>query len=377
MKILSQIRKGNKKLYRRTLMKSTFKFYPNESKIYDYLFLPSMIYYNEEKEALKHNYNEHISEDFKLLCSSISTRLKSYKKVILKYYFEEVNLVFLLSCGHSFFSFSSVDDYLDYLLKLDDQEILKNIIYGLHLMESDGIDNQEAKTLAESLIKDEEELISWINTLNYSGNTKWQLLCFSKAPKNNLQECIQLLKDLKPLFNEFYEQHEESIHVNGDEFINRLNSIEGDSLSQVTNGVLKDSSIPGETKNIIISYFDSYTIQIHSVFTPNFVAWGIMLEKLFEQLIEQSENELLERILLFKNLGDKTRYEVLKCIAKGITSTKIIAEQLGVSSATISYHLSNLATCKLITLLRQEGRYHYAVNHDFIDQCFTDLKKDL
>ena len=151
----------------------------------------------------------------------------------------------------------------------------------------------------------------------------------------------------------------------------------GDSLNQVTNGVLKDSSVPGETKNIFISYFNSYTIQIYSVLKPNFVAWGFMLEKFFEQLIEQNENELLERILLFKNLGDKTRYEVLKCVAKGITSTKIIAEQLGVSSATISYHLSNLATCKLITLLRQEGRYHYVVNHDLIDQCFTDLKKDL
>jgi len=223
----------------------------------------------------------------------------------------------------------------------------------------------------------EGKLMSWINELSLSGDSKWRLLCFSKDPKEGIKEFVQTMREIEPIFNEFYASKEKQVIEYGKSFVQRLNAIKGDALDEVSSGIVKNEAIPSEVGNIIISYFDNYSVHIYASSSPVYTAWGLEIETIFQKLSQENKNQLTNRILLFKNLGDKTRYEVLRSIAKGITSTKVIAEELGVSSATVSYHLSNLTTCKLIILLHQEGRYNYVVNHAYIDECFSALKSDL
>ena len=108
-----------------------------------------------------------------------------------------------------------------------------------------------------------------------------------------------------------------------------------------------------------------------------YIIWGIESEAFLKKIKEAEKEEQVNRILAYKNLGDKTRYEVLKCISNGMQSTKDIAHQLNVSSATISYHLNNLMTSKLIRLAYEDGKYFNKVNQEWIETCFEELKKDL
>ena len=357
-------------------MDNLFKFYPNESKIYDYLFLPSLIHGSKENDDKENNHEEEVPREYNKMLAEIKLALKPHKEVIAKYYYEEISLIFLLASKYPFFDFASVEAYLDSLETLDDKEILKTVLYALEIKELDTFQRKEAMDVAEALVKDENQLMTWINKLSYNGETKWQLLSFTKAPKNSLKECIKVLRALQPIFYEYYSPKEKSIMEYGEEFINRLNNIEGDALEVVTNGTVKNSIFPGNKGHFLITYFTSYSIHLN-LGTTCYVAWGRELEEFFKRLQELDESQQAERILLFKNLGDKTRYEVLKCIAKGITSTKVIAEQLGVSSATISYHISNLTTSKLIVPMHKEGRYGFVVNHDFLEKSIQDLKDDL
>ena len=260
---------------------------------------------------------------------------------------------------------------------LNDNEILRAIIYAIELKESGANHGKESQEFVESLLKDENKLMGWINNLTYSGETKWQLLCFSKNPKGSLVECINTLRALKPLFEEFYKHLEEDIKSYGEDFAKKLNSFEGDALAIASNNTINNSVIDGDIAKLLISHFNGYAIQTTEFPNLNFMVWGRYLEEFFEKMKSRAESQLAERVLLFKNLGDKTRYEVLKLIAQGVTSTKIIAQKLGVSSATISYHTSNLTTSKLIVPCRQEGRIDFVVNEKYIEECFKELRKDL
>ena len=51
---------------------------------------------------------------------------------------------------------------------------------------------------------------------------------------------------------------------------------------------------------------------------------GLENGRSLQKMKEINENKTIERVQIFKNLGDKTRYEVLKLIAEGETSTKIL-----------------------------------------------------
>jgi len=354
-----------------------FIFYPVESRIYEFLLFPSLIHTKIDSDKQNQNHFEHIPQDFINLCLSIKSRLSSYQPRLERYYLEEVDIILLLAARYPFFQKSNADEYLDFLLTLEDRDILKAILYALQLKEWSTTHSEEAKIHVEGLMENEGKLMSWINELSLSGDSKWRLLCFSKDPKEGIKEFVQTMREIEPIFNEFYASKEKQVIEYGKSFVQRLNAIKGDALDEVSSGIVKNEAIPSEVGNIIISYFDNYSVHIYASSSPVYTAWGLEIETIFQKLSQENKNQLTNRILLFKNLGDKTRYEVLRSIAKGITSTKVIAEELGVSSATVSYHLSNLTTCKLIILLHQEGRYNYVVNHAYIDECFSALKSDL
>lgn len=355
---------------------TSFKFYPTESKIYDYLFFPTIARYVEDHKEVD-NHRGDVPKEYMQTYANICAKLQPYKEILSRSYYEEVSLISLLGFEHCFFGYKSVDDYLDQLSNLNDNQILRAIIYAIELKESDANHSKESQEYVESLLKDESNLMGWINNLTYSGETKWQLLCFSKNPKASIEECIDTLRALKPLFEEFYKHHEEDIKYYGEDFAKKLNSLEGDALAQASNNTINNSVIEGDIANLLISHFNGYGILTTHIRNPNFLVWGRYLEEFFEKMKSRAENQLAERVLLFKNLGDKTRYEVLKLIAQGVTSTKIIAQRLAVSSATISYHTSNLTTSKLIAPFRQEGRIDFIVNEEYIEECFSELKKDL
>ena len=101
------------------------------------------------------------------------------------------------------------------------------------------------------------------------------------------------------------------------------------------------------------------------------------MEEIFKSIKEKKENKLNDRIQIFKNLGDKTRYEVLKLIASGEYSNKKIAAALDVSGATISYHLNALFTAKIIRMEKNNNRIEYVIDKDLLMEAMEDLKRDL
>ena len=52
-----------------------------------------------------------------------------------------------------------------------------------------------------------------------------------------------------------------------------------------------------------------------------------------------------EAIKLFKCLSDKSRLQILKSLAKEDMYVERLAERLGLTPATISFHLKKLDTC--------------------------------
>lgn len=101
------------------------------------------------------------------------------------------------------------------------------------------------------------------------------------------------------------------------------------------------------------------------------------MEEAFRKMKEINENKIVERVQIFKNLGDKTRYEVLKLIAEGETSVKNIANQLGVSSATISYHINNFLTSKIIKFDKGKNKLNYVIDYELLEEVIKGLKDDL
>ena len=87
---------------------------------------------------------------------------------------------------------------------------------------------------------------------------------------------------------------------------------------------------------------------------------------------------MIQRVKVFKALGDKTRYDTIRLIASGVSSIKDIANKLDVSSATISYHINEFLTSSIISLNRKKDKKSiYDVDYQKLEDVLTELRNDL
>ncbi len=360
-----------------------YNFRQKESYLFDALLFPEMIYFKKEDfHKSEDNYIELIPKSSIKMAIEMQDLLLPYEEQVKKFYYEENqdrSLIELLMVSNPFMGIENPLDYLKILQKKSEDELLFEAIYALDYFNQDmgKQDKDASKEIAKGLVENQENIMAWINELGIKNDAKWQLFSFMQNPTQKLEDYISLMGELIPKFEKFYEKHREKVVKFGKGFVKKLNDLEGDSLNMVSNGMISESVLQTKSIDVIISLVNSTNIMLNTASDKPFISWGYDIEKIFAMIKENQANQVMERVTFFKNLGDNTRYEVLMNIAEGVTSTKVIAKKLNLSSATISYHLNNLLTVKLIYLAQIDGKYTYKVNEEAIRKNIEGFMMDL
>ncbi len=359
-----------------------YKYYPQESKIYDFLNFPKCLYFKHVLTREIDHYQEIVVDEYIDFIQDIEKKLKPYSQEIEVFYhkdsFNDYDFIDLISHVHTPFYYKNEKDYLEMMLKLDEKVIRKYIIYSI-------IDNNlEYESNKEEIMKkvndissSHDETITFIKELSIDNSIKWNLFLFVEEPVKYMKMYVELMKKLKPIFDDIYQPLKEEINRTGNDLVSYLNSTSGHGIKELTNSLLDETLLEGKYKKILISVIFSYSITITSVVENKYIVWGLKMEEALKKLKEINENKTNERVRIFKNLGDKTRYEVLKLIASGITSTKEIASRLGVSSATISYHINAFITSKVIKMNSSQKKFDYVVDYQLLNETLEEFKEDL
>lgn len=361
-----------------------FRFYPKESKLYDFLQFPRLLYYREgfDKSKEDTNYQEILIEDYLSFVSKVEERLKPFAEEIEKFYMKEYlsdyDFIDLISKVTGIFGFKDEKDYLNMLLSLDEYEVKRGIIYSIMLI-NDGYpdDLDEAMKKADEISLDYNDMIEFIKELPIEAGSKWNFFLIVEEPLKYIEMYVKLMEKLLPIFDEIYNSFEDEVKDYGEYLVNFLNEKGAEGLEEITYSIVNIKLLDDEYMNILISLIYPYALSIVTTSKVNYTAWGLRMEEAFKRMKEINENKTLERVQIFKNLGDKTRYEVLKLIAAGETSTKVIAKTLGVSSATISYHINNFLTSKVIKMDKNNDKFGYVVDYELLEDTIEEFKKDL
>ena len=348
-----------------------FKFNADVSRIYDYLLFPRIYYFHKEEEE-EEMLEEVIDDQYLSFVNEMSTELAPFEHEIGQYYqkgaYAQYEFCNILLHAFKIYDYQSEHEYLNDLMQLDDDEFRNEIIKSLLSMETE---------LSESDLN-QSNAIKYINGLKIDPANKWNLLMMVQNPKEHLQNFITLLRKIQPYFDQYYQKTLPMMMSTGER------------LSKMLSGKDTNDVFKGITKNSIdydFSGFDECFLYISSVFpySLRFISseecrfvWGMYMEKSFEKIQEMHENKMIQRVKIFKSLGDQTRYETLKLLAQGVTSIKDIASQLDVSSATISYHINEFLTSGVVIISREKNKKAgYIIDHKRIEEVIDNLKKDL
>lgn len=359
-----------------------FKFYSKESKIYDFIHFPSLVFSRErlQKSQSQDDRKEFNMESYVNLINNVEAKLKPYINEIELFYSEQFlnsyDFIGLILDTYTIFGYKDEQEYLCMLSNLDEKEIVSSIAYSI-LAGNDDNKNFSEEIMKQALMLEKNELITIIKELPADPAVKWNLFLIIEEPKKYMKMYVELMHKLLPIFEEIYSPYENEINSYGDYLENFLNMNGHIGLKEISYSILDTDIIKEEKNNLLISAIEQYAILISGASKINYIVWGFKTEEYFKRMKEINENKINERVQIFKNLGDKTRYEVLKLLTVGETSTKEIAKLLGVSSATISYHLSNLMQAKIIKPGVANDKYNYIVDYAFLENIIRDFKDDM
>lgn len=352
-----------------------FQFTTKSSKLFDFLYFPKLLHqkaFLEESSSLS-LYKNAIDASYQDVLSSYETILTPFSKDIDFFYkkgFAELEFIDFFTNKLSLLDFEDAESILNYLLTLNDQTLKRAIIDTLNEEKEEG---DKGLTFDAS----NDELIAFLDQLNLDATWKWHIFLVIQSPAQYVEKYVALMQKLLPIFLDLYQPFEEEVRVYGTYLEAYLNTHKGNGIEELSDGMIKSGYLIQEDNLLVVSAIFAYTIMVSSHSQKGRICWGLKIDAAIKKIKEINQDKLNERVQIFKFLGDKTKYEVLRYISKGITSTKELAALTHVSSATISYHINAFMSAKVITLDSSNKKFSYVINYDLLNEILMDFKSDI
>ena len=362
-----------------------FTYHKEESLLYDLFMFPKLALITEE-EIAKVNEPLHGSNPFETLKDSdhvdfvekAKKDLDAFRDPLFGFYADEMtssyDFPYLLFKAYSIQGFTSHNDYFNHILNDSEVNIKKRLLHAILSIEEDDILEIPNEKI-ETLLNNKDQLLKLFRAITTTENYKWTLLMLIENPVKYLELYQNLIDSIKTYFDHYVKRHHQEMIQFEKDIIQSLKQDQEEAFNQLTQGLLP-SEVLDEENSIFTSFVHPYSFTKTSFGNQKVLLIGLRMEKGFKKVSEFQDTLRKNRAKVFKTLSDNTRYEVLRLIASGVTSTKKIAETLGVSSATITYHINAFLTTKVVKISKSKS-IKYEVDFERLETYWQDFMNDL
>lgn len=208
---------------------------------------------------------------------------------------------------------------------------------------------------------DMENWFLLLQSSEYSEDTKWRLLELIHNPVKKFQELFHIYENNRTAFDSTFQKNKKQLE--------KLVSQAPSALSDVICSLV--SEFHPESKRVYLTA----VLPLMEWITPTIIFQGVLADKLdlYQKNLENAK-EMLPPIL--KLLGDKSKFEIL-CLLKSHGKYNLeIAEELQLTPATASHHMSMLLSNHMVTVEKKDGRVYYQLNQETLREimkCFGEI----
>ena len=327
-----------------------------------YLYTDSAEIYHKKFDAIKYIYNytkERLQVDdsrIRFLFSDFYKRGKGFSMLAA------LAILFDPAKGEL-----DIETYRTRLKGLTEEERIKEYLRIIDDQDEAGLSYQGPKTL--------EEFIQYLDSSSLDKDICWNILRVFQNQEAYFDEVVQIYIDTKALFMECKEQ-----------------------LDYLENGFYEYWVKVQKTKEIQELFKECYKVNWEnsnkgcivymSIFAPNQLAAVldeethksediIYIGVLMDERLALSNQALTknEAIKIGKLIGDKSKLDILDFISKKPAFGKEIASAMGLSTATISYHMNGLSEEGFVRTSIEAGRIFYEMDEEQIRKKLDQLKE--
>lgn len=299
----------------------------------------------------------------------MSVPLESYKDNILYFYKDDALRMFFVNVKNVL-RYHSFDEYAKVLHSMDEGQIKQQLMTTIVKQ-----DEEEASVEDKvvELLGNQFAFLDFLKNLPIDDTVRWNYFTIMSQPKKFVEDFISLHQTLKPIFEKVYTEYLLILEKSYQEFeitIQEHPTILAEAFSgtKVIEEIDWASDEISVVPTLLLSDFYFQDSEI--------LLLGAKSLEVIQHVIQTRLDKQQERINVFKNLGDKTRYQIFCEIAKGTKSVKKIAEQLGITSATVSYHINELVLSNLVVQGWNKKDCTQAIHTELITEVMNGLMED-
>ena len=209
-----------------------------------------------------------------------------------------------------------------------------------------------------------------VDYLILNNDTKWFLISLINNPKQYTEEFVELLQNYNPLYEKLKNKYWDD-YTNFTLWIDDILTKEGiafldEHLSFINLKQYDEIYLNYSLFDLITSHIlDDKTIHIYL---------GLIFEKFVKA--QANKKDVDSHLNVYKVFADKTRFDIIKLLIEEESYGQEIAEKLGITTATVSYHMDYLFATSLIFIKRKGKRIYYSVNKSQIKNSLKFLEKE-
>lgn len=237
------------------------------------------------------------------------------------------------------------------------------------------IDHELAENTAYNELQSLTDLIRFIESSPYEKEAKWEAIKIFNNTEKYYKEAYAILEEVMELL----EEHHDTINEIGQEFYEYWSEYQKtndlvDTIQDKTK-IFWEHSEKGITIVPLIFFPFSITISYDEVFnkTKDFIQISVLLDKRLE--LTNRKITKGDIINFGKILCDKSKVDILEYLGKKPAYGKEIADELNLTTATISYHVKSLQVTGFLKSTIDANKVYYSINNEGILAYIDDVKR--
>ncbi len=209
-----------------------------------------------------------------------------------------------------------------------------------------------------------DDIIAFWDATSLSQSTKWQLTKLMQTPKAHIVRIIKQIEENLPAFEQAYDEIKQPIK--------RLTTMYQQSVTDKQNEVFSNlvDSFP-EARAV----YPTLAVPISMLIISNRCYYGLLTPLVTKNGSSPYQTEQL--LTCMKALSDSSKLSVLRSLKESSKYNMEIAQQLGLTAATMSHHLNVLLSCGFVGIKRQGNRIYYYPQTDALRAFITALEQEL
>jgi DNA-binding transcriptional ArsR family regulator len=237
------------------------------------------------------------------------------------------------------------------------------------------ISGEEAANIPEEELRTLADLISFVETSSYDPSSKWEAIKIFNHQEAHYNEISKILSEVIELLNNKYSGQIAGLSQEFHEYWSEYQK--NNDIIDTIHDTLKVSwrlSRQGTILMPVIFVPFSISISVDDIEnkSKDIIRFGILQDNRMELTSSRIKKE--DIIEIGKLLNDKSKVDILEFVSKKPCYGKEIANELNLSTATISYHVNALLKIGFLQAEVISNKVYYSIDRERISRNLEDVK---